>query len=136
MKRVFGPSNFAIDFSKDSSINVDLDAGKPMIMDSDRGADVLASAPSIGGTLEDIDFLGPRAADVLAPLPSSSSDPTEAECTRALNRNLSERLEDVAPGQRFCIATGEGRTASMQVVSAPRGGAVMKLKVTIWEQGS
>lgn len=133
LKKVFGPGDLALDFRATSGINVELDASEPMVMDSDRGADVLATVPEIGGTLRDVDFLGPLAADVLAPLPASSTAPLGADCERALERNLSERLMDVTVGKRFCVATSEGRVASVQVVSAPTGGTVLKLKVTVWK---
>ncbi|MCX5206865.1 hypothetical protein OG897_36380 [Streptomyces sp. NBC_00237] len=129
-KKVFGPRELTFDFKQDSGFHVELDVGEPMLLQDDQGADLAVSNGA--ARWKYLRLAGPRYEDVLAPLPASASAAGK-DCQRALERNLTDLLEGVTPGQRACIATSEGRVALMEVVSAPVGGSRLKVNFTVWE---
>ncbi|MCL3999121.1 hypothetical protein [Streptomyces lavenduligriseus] len=69
---------------------------------------------------------------VVAPLPASGHEPSEAECAEQIQTNKAFQ-PDMTRGTRFCVQTGEGRTAYLRVISAGIGKAPVRLKATVWE---
>ncbi|MBC2901534.1 hypothetical protein [Streptomyces cupreus] len=68
----------------------------------------------------------------IGPLPAGTADATEAECRTQIEKNGLSEVE-LAPGIRFCVQTGEGRTAYLRVLSAPvEDEGAVRFKVTVW----
>ncbi len=70
----------------------------------------------------------------MAPISGSGSVLSEAECTERIEQNGTYTAE-LSRGARFCVQTGEGRTAYLRTVAAPTNGPV-RLEVTVWEKPS
>ncbi|MEU2085142.1 hypothetical protein ABZ569_25185 [Streptomyces albus] len=118
----FGPK--IIDFP-DGDEKIDLDSVPPLILDkSTRGTDI-----GVDVSNADLDTLDgdPR----LAPLPSSGSEPSEAECVKAVETNGTYNV-DLTKGTRYCAVSGEGRTTYLRAVAVPTEGTI-RLEVTVWE---
>lgn len=105
--------------------NIDLDSNPPLVLRAiTRGTDLgISSSPLSLSTLNGMSRL--------APLPSSDSDPSEAECTEQVQNNGTYNL-DLTKGTRYCAVSREGRTAYLRAVAAPTEGTV-RLEVTVWE---
>ncbi|MER6121859.1 hypothetical protein ABT173_03995 [Streptomyces sp. NPDC001795] len=124
----YGPVVFQADMSHGGPA-VELDSSGPVVADDIKGADL-----RIGATTGAPDLGTPDSANTLAPLPASSSAPTEAQCAEAVRSNGTYTAEAPA-GSRFCLTTGEGRTAYLKVITATPGavGATVKFEVTVWD---
>jgi hypothetical protein len=121
----FGPKPVVADTTNRGSF-IDLDSSSPIVSGTDiPGGDVTFGAPS--GSVE---LSVPESATNLAPLPASDAAQTAAECVESLDANATYYAE-VKPGDRFCLRTGEGRTAYLRVLAAPVQGAG-RLEVTVW----
>ncbi|WP_226599535.1 hypothetical protein [Streptomyces violascens] len=133
-KVVFGPAEIEIRTSAYGQ-DVELDTAKPMVEETIKGADLTMTSAGDGIT-DSAKFFGKNATHTLAPLPSSSADATEAECTRSLQKNATMEVDGLVQGRRLCVRTDEGRTAYIQVVSSPPGGHAVKIALTVWDTRS
>ncbi|GAA3368557.1 hypothetical protein GCM10020367_07390 [Streptomyces sannanensis] len=126
VRAVFGPKAVAADTTNRGS-SVDLDTTEPTVTGSDiAGADVTFGAPT--GSVE---LSVPGYAENLAPLPASGAAPTATQCAESVRTNGTYTTE-VKPGDRFCLLTGEGRTAYLRVLTAPVQGTG-RLEITVWD---
>ncbi|MEV0370552.1 hypothetical protein AB0I10_12085 [Streptomyces sp. NPDC050636] len=130
-KIMFGPETIEARTSAYGQ-DIELDASKPLIEESIKGAD-LNMISAADGTAATAKLLGPLAAHNLAPLPSSSSQATEAECAKSLQKNATMQVDGLVKGRRLCVQTDEGRIAYVRVVSAPSGAHAIKIAVTVWD---
>ncbi|MEW2255128.1 hypothetical protein [Streptomyces sp. NPDC047869] len=125
-RALFGPKAVAADTTDRGSF-VDLDTSEPTVTGSDiAGADVTFGAPT--GSVE---LSVPGSAENLAPLPASGAAPTAAQCAESVRSNGTYTAE-VEPGDRFCLLTGEDRTAYLRVRTAPVQGTG-RLEITVWD---
>ncbi|MFF4607876.1 hypothetical protein ACFY12_34705 [Streptomyces sp. NPDC001339] len=130
-KIMFGPGEIEVHTSAYGE-DIELDASRPLVEETIKGADLnLISAGD--GTAASATFFGPLAAHTLAPLPSSPSEATEAECAKSLQKNATMQVDGLVKGRRLCVQTGEGRIAYVRVVSAPSTAHMIKISVTIWD---
>ncbi|MFF7813562.1 serine/threonine protein kinase [Streptomyces sp. NPDC007945] len=63
---------------------------------------------------------------------TSEEPPTEQQCADALQAPFG-KASDVKRGDRFCLQTTDGRTASIRVVSLPVGEGETRIEATVWE---
>ncbi|MEV6105995.1 hypothetical protein AB0M28_14950 [Streptomyces sp. NPDC051940] len=121
----FGPAVVKADTTNSGSY-LDLDGSAPVVSGSPiKSADVIFGAST--GTP---DLTVPESASTLAPLPASGAAPTAAECAEAVNSS-GTYWSEVKVGDRFCLTTGDGRTAYLRVVAAPVQGTG-RLEITVW----
>ncbi|MEU3936575.1 hypothetical protein AB0E85_31750 [Streptomyces sp. NPDC029044] len=125
---LYGPDDFEVDLGSGGMRYLDLDSTAPVVTGTDgEGDDLTVSTTAAAPTL-----YTPKSGNTLAALPASGSAPTESQCAEAVADNGTYSGE-AARGSRFCLATTEGRTAYLSVVSAPAGRGTAKFKVTVWE---
>ncbi|MFF5506175.1 serine/threonine-protein kinase [Streptomyces roseolus] len=63
---------------------------------------------------------------------TSEEPPTEQQCADALQAPFG-KASDVKRGDRFCLQTTDGRTASIRVLSLPVGEGETRIEATVWE---
>lgn len=124
-KPVFGPADFSARAAYGDAGFLEFDT-VPLqeFGQSTDGTDLALDATAV----EPVDAEG-----TVGPLPAGSGEATEAECKDAIQKNSVSEV-DLTPGTRFCLQTGEGRTASLRVLSAPvEGEGNVRFKVTVWD---
>ncbi|MEU1011044.1 hypothetical protein [Streptomyces sp. NPDC005890] len=126
-KAAFGPKVIEADTTNSGSY-IEFDTSEPLVVTNStlKGADLIVSA-STGGAP---DLFVPDSHMTLAPLAGSGAAPTAEECAASVERNGTYTLP-ATRGGRFCLTTTEGRTVSLEVVTAPSAGPA-KLEVTVW----
>lgn len=124
-KVLFGPEAVEAD-TTDSGSYIDLDSAPPIVADASlKSADII-----FGASLGDPNLFVPGSGSMLAPLPTSGAAPTADECAQAVEDSGSYTA-NVKGGDRFCLLTGKGNVAYLEVVSAPSRG-MGRLNVTVW----
>jgi hypothetical protein len=124
-KPLFGPEVVDAD-TTDSGSYIELDTAPPIVSDASlKSADII-----FGASLGDPNLFVPGSGSMLAPLPASGAAPTADECAQAVEDSGSYTA-NVKRGDRFCLLTGKGNVAYLEVVSAPSRG-MGKLNVTVW----
>ncbi|GGN81871.1 hypothetical protein GCM10011579_068930 [Streptomyces albiflavescens] len=126
-KAAFGPKVIEADTTNSGSY-IEFDASEPVVVANSmlKGADLIISA-STGGAP---DLFVPDSHMTLAPLPGSGAAPTAEECAQSVDRNGTYTLP-ATRGGGFCLATDQGRTVYLKVLTAPSAGPA-KLEVTVW----
>ncbi|WAZ21516.1 hypothetical protein STRCI_002694 [Streptomyces cinnabarinus] len=124
-KPVFGPADFSARAAYGDAGFLELDTVPPQEFGQDTdGTDLLLDATAT----EPVDAEG-----TVGPLPAGTGEATEAECRETIQKNSVTEV-DLTPGTRFCLQTGEGRTASLRVLSAPvEGEGTVRFKLTVWD---
>ncbi|MCM1977156.1 hypothetical protein [Streptomyces sp. G1] len=120
----FGPADWSARGDYGNGQYLELDSAQLQAFDQiTDGTDLALDATAI----EPVDAEG-----TVALLPAGTADPTEAECRTQIEKNKLDEV-DLTPGTRFCVQTGEGRTAFLRVLSAPvEGEGTVRFKVTVW----
>ncbi|MFJ5261194.1 hypothetical protein ACIQAC_12115 [Streptomyces sp. NPDC088387] len=125
-RKVFGPEGVDAEASITGSY-IELDSAKPLAMGAGtKGADII-----FGSSNGDPNLFVPDSGSTLAPWADPGTPPTAEDCAQSVQRN-GTYTANVQPGQVYCLLTGEGRIASLKVVTAPDSGGG-KLDVTVWE---
>lgn len=120
----YGPADWSVTAAYGDSGYLELDQTPPQEFGQNTdGTDIYLDATAA----EPVAAVG-----TVGQLPAGTADATEAECRTQIEKNGLSEVE-LAPGIRFCVQTGEGRTAYLRVLSAPvEDEGAVRFKVSVW----
>jgi hypothetical protein len=122
-KLVYGPVDIKV---PDGSTYLELDGSAPLAQPTDDSAElaILLNVPPPS-------FVTVDSAKTLAVMPADGPEPTAADCVAAVAKRGTYDAGDATVDGRYCMRTGEGRIAYLQVTSVSY--KAIGFRVTVWE---